>query len=143
MRKVIFFLFFPVIFAACQERPDYPKRTPPEGFLQEPGNQAVGKALFLQKCAWCHGSLEEGSNPRISDIYPHIATFRDPKYASMDPAYLYWRIDQGKQVEPYRSRGSIMPAWGPHFSEETIWQLVAYLRARPTATAKELQRDSR
>jgi len=141
LRKVIWCLFLLALLAGCRESPEYPQRTAPEGFLRDSGQQAVGKALFMQKCAWCHGTLDEGGNPRISDIYPQVATFRDPKYARIDPAYLYWRIAQGKQVEPYRSQGSIMPAWGPYFSEETIWQLVAYLRARPATGT--VYRDSR
>ncbi|MHB1397979.1 MAG: hypothetical protein ACYDAI_08910 [Trichloromonadaceae bacterium] len=28
----------------------------------------------------------------------------------LDPAYLYWRIETGKNAEPFRSRGSVMPA---------------------------------
>lgn len=136
IRPWILFLLI-ALAAGCERRPDYPERTPPEGFLETPENQAAGKVLFLDNCASCHGTVEEGLNPRIADYYPHVSSFRDPEYAQRDPAYLYWRIATGKQEEPYLSRGSIMPAWGPYFSEETIWQLVAYLRARPVKEARK------
>ena len=33
-------------------------------------------------------------------------------------------------VEPYLSMGSVMPAWGAHFSDEQVWQMIAYLQTR-------------
>ena len=33
-------------------------------------------------------------------------------------------------VEPYRTMGSVMPAWGAHLSEKKIWQMIAYLQTR-------------
>jgi mono/diheme cytochrome c family protein len=48
----------------------------------------------------------------------------------MDPAYLYWRIEVGKSIEPFRAQGSVMPAWGMHLTEQQLWQIVAYLQVR-------------
>jgi mono/diheme cytochrome c family protein len=120
------------LLTACGERtPSYPQREPPAGFLADPASQAAGKALFRQNCARCHGTTGEGRSPRAGFFQPPSPDFRDPSYRTLDPGYLYWRIETGKAVEPYLSRGSVMPAWGPHFTEEQIWQLVAYLRRRP------------
>jgi mono/diheme cytochrome c family protein len=61
---------------------------------------------------------------------PPAPDFTDIHYKELDPAYLYYRIELGKTVEPYKSQGSVMPAWGLHFSDQQIWQIVAYLRFR-------------
>ena len=43
------------------------------------------------------------------------------------PAYLFWRVEVGKTVEPYLARGSVMPAWRGLTDGES-WQLVASLK---------------
>ena len=110
----------------------YPQRQPPQGFLNQPANVAAGAAIFVSRCASCHGKPEEGRNPRADFFQPPAPDFSDPAFRRMDPAFLFWRISKGKTVEPYLSRGSVMPAWGPYFSDTQIWQLVAYLRSRST-----------
>lgn len=119
-----------LLLAACEEEANPPKRLPPAGFLEQAPNISLGGALFREKCAYCHGTVTEGRIAQANSYTPPPSDFTAPKYRTSDPAYLYWRIETGKQVEPFRSRGSAMPAWGPHFSEKQIWQLVAYLRTR-------------
>jgi mono/diheme cytochrome c family protein len=120
-----------LLLAACSERPPaHPERKPPRGFLEEPANRAAGAELFRQKCASCHGAPAEGRSGRADFFQPPAMDFTAAKYRTLDPAYLYWRIETGKNIDFYRARGSVMPAWGPHLSEEQIWQLVAYLRSR-------------
>lgn len=109
--------------------PDYPRRQPPLP-LGASEHQSAGRQLFLQLCAGCHGGLAEGRSPRADFFQPPAPDFRQPRYRDLDPAYLYWRIETGKNVEPFRGRGSVMPAWGPSLSEQQLWQLVAYLRSR-------------
>ncbi len=121
-----------VVVTCCSER--YSAPAPPEGLLADPAHQVAGRTLFQKHCASCHGGLEEGRLPTASTYSPPPATLTHPRYRTLDPAYLYWRISEGNRVEPYRSRGSVMPAWGPHLAEEEIWQLVAYLRIRPAAS---------
>ena len=115
---------------ACQQQTDYPQRQMPAGLLADADQVAAGRQLFMEKCASCHGKPHEGRSERAAFFDPPAPDFHDPRYRQIDPAYLYWRIDTGKTVEPYRSRGSVMPAWGPHFSSQEIWQLVAYLKSR-------------
>ncbi len=117
--------------SACGEsRPSYPERTPPQGFLQEVKNQQAGETLFKQHCTECHGKPSEGRSPRADFFEPPAPDFYAARYAKIDPAYLFWRITHGKTVEPYLSKGSVMPSFGPYLSEEQIWQLVSYLRVR-------------
>ncbi|PLX83513.1 MAG: hypothetical protein C0617_11340 [Desulfuromonas sp.] len=120
-------LFF---LSACSDSPSFPRREPPAALLTDPGSRAAGAGLFARHCAVCHGSPAEGRSSRADFFLPPASSFRESRYRRLDPAYLFWRIEVGKTAEPYRSRGSVMPAWGPHFSEEQIWQIVAYLLGR-------------
>lgn len=130
MRWMIPFFALTLLSACGGSSGSYPERRPPEGFLQSPANRAAGEALFREHCTRCHGTMEEGRSLR-TDFHPPPPDFKADRYRDLDPAFLFWRISKGKTVEPYLSRGSVMPAWGPYFSEEQIWQLVSYLRSRP------------
>ena len=116
--------------AACGSQPvSYPARTAPAGVLTDPMQIAAGKVLFRDKCASCHGHADEGRSPRADFFQPPAPDFTAPAYRTLDPAYLFWRIEAGKTVEPYLSQGSVMPAWRG-LTDEQIWQLVAYLKVR-------------
>jgi mono/diheme cytochrome c family protein len=118
------------VLIACQEDVVYPQRTMPAGLLQDAAQRAAGQELFQKKCASCHGKPSEGRSARAAFFKPAAPDFYEVHFRQVEPAYLYWRIEVGKTVEPYLSQGSVMPAWGVHFSSEQIWQLVAYLKSR-------------
>lgn len=119
-----------LILAACGERPPaYPARTAPAGLLSDAAQIATGRDIFRAKCAACHGHPDEGRSPRADFFQPPAPDFTSSAYRTADPAYLFWRIEVGKTVEPYLSRGSVMPAWRG-LSDTEIWQLVAYLQTR-------------
>lgn len=116
--------------AACgEERTSYPSREVPAGLMSDVAQIAAGRALFREKCATCHGHSDEGRSPRADFFQPPAPDFTAPQYRQTDPAYLFWRIEVGKTVEPYLSGGSVMPAWRA-LPDEQIWQLVAYLKTR-------------
>jgi len=120
-----------LLLCSCTETPpQYPRLQVPAGVLDSASAIAAGRSYFASHCASCHGTLAEGRSERADFFQPPAPDFRSPDYRRLDPAYLYWRIRLGKTVEPYYSRGSVMPAWGMHLSEQEIWQLVAYLRSR-------------
>ena len=117
--------------SGCQESAaPLPRIQVPQELLRRPEQQTAGERLFFRYCRECHGTMAEGRNPRAGRFVPAAPDFVRPSALTLAPDYLYWRIAKGKQVEPYRSQGSIMPAWEPHLSEQQIWQLVAYLRQR-------------
>jgi mono/diheme cytochrome c family protein len=118
------------VLAACHPSTDYPRRKPPQGFLENPGHQKAGRILFEQHCVSCHGTIEEGRSPSADHLKPQPTDFASKSLRSVDPGFLFWRISKGKTVEPYLSKGSAMPAWGHYFSDRQIWELVAYLRER-------------
>lgn len=132
MRRFISALLLTMwIVAACSDpQPNYPSRQMPAELDQDIPGLAWAAETFLAKCAYCHGSENEGRGPRADFFEPPAPDFHESRYRSVDPAYLFWRIAEGKTVEPYLSSGSVMPAWGMHFSERQIWLLVTYLKQR-------------
>ena len=102
----------------------------PTSLLAKEQSIRQGQELFLRLCRECHGTLGEGRNQRAKRFIPPAPDFHERHYAQSSPAYLFWRIQDGKRSEPFRSRGSVMPSWKPHLTEEQMWQLVAYLMRR-------------
>lgn len=120
-----------ITLAGCDRRQqDYPARTMPAELADDAAAIERGRQLFLAKCASCHGKPDEGRSARAGSFQPPATDFTQREYRQIEPAYLFWRIQVGKTVEPYRSQGSVMPAWGAHLSDRQIWQLVAYLIER-------------
>ena len=128
---LIFAVLLSQLLVGCQESsPDYPPRAMPSGISGDAEQLERGEELFMNKCASCHGKPSEGRSDRAVFFEPPAPDFTDSDVASIDPAYLYWRIETGKDVEPFRSQGSVMPAWGHYFTKQQIWQLVAYIQSR-------------
>ena len=119
-----------VLYGCGDKESDYPQRRMPEGLSKDATVLGAGHDLFQDKCALCHGKPSEGRSDRAAFFTPPAPDFTDAHYREVDPAFLYWRIETGKNIEPYRSQGSVMPAWGFYLSEEQIWQIVAYLQDR-------------
>ena len=44
-------------------------------------------------------------------------------------AYLFWRVSQGGTVEPFKSAGSLMPAFDTVLSDDQIWDVLAFVCA--------------
>lgn len=126
----IFLAIGVMLLLGCSEEAGWPNRDVPLALLNQEKSIAAGHELFLKLCRECHGTLSEGRNPRAARFVPPAPDFHEQRYGNSDPEYLYWRIEEGKRTEPFRSRGSVMPAWKPHLTEREIWQLVAYLRQR-------------
>lgn len=135
MKKVILFHTMIVLLAiACTDQKfDYPQRQMPADISQDRQGYEWAEQTFLDKCAYCHGHENEGRGPRADFFDPPAPDFSEHKYRTTDPAYLFWRIAEGKTAEPFLSRGSVMPAWGMHFTDRQIWLLVDYLKTRAEA----------
>ena len=129
-RALQFLILSVLLLSGCgEERPDYPRRQMPQGLMEDNAQLAAGHALFSDKCASCHGKPSEGLSSRAAFFQPSAPDFTEAYYRNSDPAYLFWRIEVGKTVEPYLSSGSVMPAWRG-LTDQEIWQLVAYLKIR-------------
>ncbi len=132
MRRLFIALLFLIMSVpGCNDQQlNYPARQMPADIASDREGMRWAAETFLSKCAYCHGHESEGRGPRADFFEPPAPDFSESKYRSAEPAYLYWRIAEGKTVEPFLSRGSVMPAWGAHFSEREIWLLTAFLQQR-------------
>jgi len=78
-------------------------------YLNDPDNIALGKDLFAQQCASCHGRK----------AYPGKAPRLKPK--RLTPEDVYLRITYG-----FRK----MPAWEGVFTDEELMAITAYVKSR-------------
>lgn len=135
MRRMIFWLItLLAVWGACSTftanpiPADYAQRVPPPAF-DSPANIAAGRELFLMHCVACHGVAGNGQGSIKPPFGPLPADLTDrTKIPLRTPQYLFWRLSEGSQAEPFRSQGSIMPPWKYQFDETQRWQVVAYLQ---------------
>ncbi len=90
-----------------------------------------GKTLFAENCAACHGRDGSGEAAAVRPAPPGTAAehshskepadFTDPEsMLGASPALLQGKLLRG-------GMGTGMPYWGPIFTEDQLWALVAYL----------------
>lgn len=102
---------------------------PAAGFLTDPANLKAGHELYRQHCASCHGETGRGDGPAGHSLQLKPANLTDPTGVSQKPLdYWFWRVSEGGTVEPFHSRGSVMPGWKYHLSELERWQVIAFAR---------------
>ena len=46
--------------------------------------------------------------------------------AEMPGNFWFWRVSEGGLVEPFKSKGSVMPAWKGELSTNDRWAVIAY-----------------
>jgi mono/diheme cytochrome c family protein len=86
-----------------------------------------GKELYEARCATCHGTRGDGKGPAAATLALKPADFTDAAgVAEMTESYWFWRVSEGGQVEPFKSQGSVMPAWKETLSVDDRWAVIAY-----------------
>jgi mono/diheme cytochrome c family protein len=105
---------------------------------------ARGEALFRTYCLMCHGADGKGTGP-VARGLPHPPadlTHHFHRASGDGDAYLFWRVSEGGQVEPFKSSQSAMPAFKTILSEDQRWDVLAYVHAEfhkgflPTSATK-------
>ena len=80
---------------------------------------AAGRALYLDRCADCHGKNGKGRGPGASDLEKQPTNFIDGKCLQQSDGELFWKISEGRRP---------MPSYRKKLSEDERWKLVFYLR---------------
>jgi mono/diheme cytochrome c family protein len=92
---------------------------------------ARGQQLYQTYCLMCHGADGKGTGP-VAKGLPHPPadlTHHFHRAPGDGDAYLFWRVSEGGQVEPFKSGQSAMPAYKTVLSEDQRWDVLAYVHA--------------
>ena len=93
----------------------------------DPKMIAKGKEIFAAKCVLCHGEKGDGKGPGAANLALKPADLTDGKMvAEMPDTFWVWRASEGGLVEPFKSKGSVMPAWKGDLSMTDRWAVIAY-----------------
>ena len=93
----------------------------------DPQMIATGREIFTAKCALCHGDDGDGRGLGAANLAVKPADLTDARMvAEMPGNYWVWRVSEGGLVEPFRSKGSAMPAWKGELSMNDRWAVIAY-----------------
>jgi mono/diheme cytochrome c family protein len=85
-----------------------------------PDNLAAARAIYMDKCANCHGDKGAGDGPEAGMYDPQPASFTDAHMmAGMPDGEIFWKITEGRKP---------MPSFKKQLSDEERWQLVNFLR---------------
>jgi mono/diheme cytochrome c family protein len=91
-----------------------------------------GETLFQTHCTVCHGADGRGQGPGAAGL-PHAPadlTHHFHRAPGDGDAYLFWRVSEGGQVEPFRSMQSLMPAFKAVLSADERWDVLAYVHVK-------------
>jgi mono/diheme cytochrome c family protein len=94
----------------------------------QPKQVAEGKKTFNKYCSPCHGEGGAGDGYNAKNLDPHARDLTDaqePYMAKLSNQEIYEVIDKGGRGVDL---APTMPTFGKVFSEEEIWNLVAYIR---------------
>jgi mono/diheme cytochrome c family protein len=103
-----------------------------------------GQQLFQTYCVLCHGSDGKGTGIAAKGL-PHPPadlTHHFHRAPGDGDAYLFWRVSEGGQVEPFKSSQSAMPAFKTVLSADQRWDVLAYVHTEfhkgflPTSATK-------
>lgn len=90
-------------------------------------DQEIGRQLYLENCAACHGKEGRGDGPGMGALPVKPTDHADAAAMSgHTDEYLFNMIAQGGMGV---GRSPFMPAWGEQLSEEQMTALVAYIRS--------------
>ena len=107
--------------------PAYAKADIPQEVWTDPKMLAKGKEIYIAKCALCHGEKGDGKGPGSANLPLKPADLTDAKMvAEMPGNFWMWRVSEGGLVEPFKSKGSVMPAWKGELSQNDRWAVIAY-----------------
>ncbi len=99
----------------------------PVSVWTDPKMIARGKEIYTTNCAVCHGDAGDGKGPAGAALPLKPSDFRDKAgVAEMRDNYWFWRVSEGGQGEPFKSKGSAMPPWKNTLSVADRWAVIAY-----------------
>lgn len=101
--------------------------------LEDPSKIAMGASRYSALCVGCHLAPGLTKSDLRKGLYPHPPNLAQA--ATVDSRRAFWTIKHGIKM-------SAMPAWGSTLNDETIWDLVAFIRKMPDMSPETYQQLS-
>src|SRR3990170_8943082 len=97
------------------------------GFAQTKGDAKAGKAKYDANCVGCHGATGKGDGAAAAAFNPKPQDHTNGKVMkALSDKYLFDIIKNGGASQ---KKAPIMPASGKKFSDQEVWDIVAYIRS--------------
>lgn len=111
---------------------------------RDPRQVASGKAIYERECASCHGRDLEGQNAwrtRLPTGRMPAPPHDDSGHTWHHPDHILLGITKIGMAPPYAPAGyqSDMPAFGTKLADRQILDVLAYIKSRWSARAREAQ----
>ena len=102
-------------------------------YTEDPHRIAIGAQRYAALCVGCHLAPGVTKSDIRQGLYPH-----PPNLAQEEPQQAqraFWVVKHGIKM-------SAMPAWGKTLDDDTIWDVVAFVRKMPDMTRETYQQLS-
>jgi mono/diheme cytochrome c family protein len=101
--------------------------------LEDPSKISMGAARYSALCVGCHLAPGVTKSDLRKGLYPHPPNLAQED--TRDARRAFWTIKHGIKM-------SAMPAWGSTLNDESIWDLVAFIRKMPDMSPETYQQLS-
>jgi len=92
-------------------------------------DRSAGREIYASMCSDCHGRLDGRAGMLGLSFYPQAPQFTEDPISYSDPE-TFWVVKHG-------IRNTGMPSWGGRLSEQDIWNVVAFVKALPSAETRD------
>ncbi|HEY3899523.1 MAG TPA: cytochrome c [Chthoniobacter sp.] len=99
--------------------------------LDDPARVRAGSAHYKEMCAQCHGAPGGHPGEIAKGLWPEAPDL-EMSASDWTPAELFWITKNGIKF-------SAMPAWGPTYSDDKIWDIVAFVQKLPNLSDKDYE----
>jgi mono/diheme cytochrome c family protein len=94
-------------------------------YIEDPQRIALGAQRYAVLCVGCHLAPGVTKSDVRQGLYPHPPNLAQEELQQAQRAF--WIVKHGIKM-------SAMPAWGKTLDDETIWNVVAFVRKMPDMT---------
>jgi mono/diheme cytochrome c family protein len=94
-------------------------------YVEDPQRIALGAQRYAALCVGCHLAPGVTKSDVRQGLYPHPPNLAQEELQQAQRAF--WIVKHGIKM-------SAMPAWGKTLDDETIWNVVAFVRKMPDMT---------
>jgi mono/diheme cytochrome c family protein len=92
-----------------------------------PSALSVARAIYLDKCAQCHGETGKGDGPEAAMYYPSPKSLVDAnEMRTVTDGEIFYQISEGRKP---------MPTFKKRLTVEQRWQLVLFVRSLSTLSS--------